>query len=62
MALLTIRASDYPFGVFSISSGFRPLVVQENIGTVNVIVTREFGIEGTVQVYYSSIDNAVGNK
>lgn len=57
VAVLTIRASDYPYGVFSFSPAFSPLMITEDAGTINVIVIREFGMEGTVQVYYTTIDN-----
>lgn len=58
VAVLTIRASDRPYGVFTFSPSFSPLSITEDAGTINVIILREFGMEGTVEVYYTSLNES----
>ena len=57
-SIITITGSDYPYGLFSFSSAYDPLTVSEDAGIVTVTVTREFGVEGTVQVQYRSLSAA----
>uniref|UniRef100_A0A1X7VF86 Staphylococcus aureus surface protein A n=3 Tax=Amphimedon queenslandica TaxID=400682 RepID=A0A1X7VF86_AMPQE len=58
VAILTIRASDRPYGVFTFSPSFSPLSITEDAGTINVIILREFGMEGTVEVYYTNLNDS----
>lgn len=55
-AILTISASDYPYGLFSFPSGFRPIIVSESSSlTKNLTVLREFGTSGTVRIDYWTV-------
>jgi len=53
--MVTIQASDDPYGVFSFPAEFRPLRVAENITNVNVLVSRLFGVMGRVIVRYATL-------
>ncbi len=55
VATVTIQANDYPYGLFVFSSSFRPLVVGEWEGEVEVRVSREFGTVGEVTVEFQTI-------
>ena len=55
VATVTIQANDFPYGLFVFSSAFRPLRVGEGVGSVEVVVTREFGSLGEVSVGYETI-------
>ena len=57
VATITVQASDHPYGLFTFSSAFRPLVVSEGVGEVEVIVTREFGDLGSVTVGYTTVES-----
>lgn len=57
VATITVQASDHPYGLFTFSSAFRPLAVSENVGEVEVTVTREFGNMGGVTVGYTTVEN-----
>ena len=57
VATITVEASDHPYGLFTFSSGFRPLVVEEDEGEVEVTVTREFGDIGRVTVSYMTVES-----
>ena len=59
VAILTIRSSDYPYGYFTLPS--TAITTSETAGTINIPISREFGIAGTVEVYYSTI-NSSGSK
>jgi G-protein coupled receptor 98 len=61
IAILTIQANDFPYGVFTFSSGFRPLTISESAGSINIIISREFGMSGTVVVYYATADGPAGD-
>ena len=54
-AMVTIQASDDPYGVFSFSGAFRPLRIDENVSRVNVLVNRLFGVMGRVAVQYATL-------
>ena len=58
VATITVQASDHPYGLFTFSAGFRPLVVGEDGGGVEVMVTREFGDLGRVTVGYATVESA----
>ena len=62
VAILTIRASDRPYGFFTFSPSFSPLSITEDSGSINVIIVREFGMEGTVEVYYTSLNDSIGEE
>lgn len=53
--MVTIQASDDPYGVFSFPAAFRPLRVTESIISVNVLVIRLFGVQGRVAVQYATL-------
>lgn len=53
--MVTIQASDDPYGVFSFPAAFRPLRVTENVMSVNVLVSRLFGIMGRVTIQYTTL-------
>lgn len=55
VSTVTVRANDFPYGVFVFSTEFRPLSVSEGVGSVEVRVTREFGTLGTVMVDFATI-------
>ena len=57
VATVTVRASDHPYGLFTFSSAFRPLVVSEGVGEAEVMVTREFGDLGRVTVGYTTVES-----
>lgn len=57
VATITVQASDHPYGLFTFSSAFRPLMVDENVGEVEVTVTREFGNMGSVTVSYTTVQS-----
>ena len=57
VATITVQASDHPYGLFTFSSAFRPLVVVEDGGQVEVMVTREFGDLGRVTVSYATVES-----
>ena len=61
-AVVSISANDYPYGLFTFSSAFRPLVVDETAGNVTVTVTREFGTTGTVTVDYMTLSPSPSDK
>lgn len=53
--MVTIQASDDPYGVFSFPAAFRPLRVSENVMSANVLVSRLFGIKGRVAVQFATL-------
>ena len=53
--MVTIQASDDPYGVFSFPTAFRPLQVNENVISVNVLVSRLFGMMGRVAVQFATL-------
>ena len=57
VATVTVRASDHPYGLFTFSAAFRPLVTSEGVGEVEVMVTREFGDLGRVSVGYTTVES-----
>ena len=57
VATVTVQANDHPYGLFTFSSAFRPLTVSEDVGEVEVMVTREFGDTGSVIVGYSTVES-----
>lgn len=58
IAIITISANDYPYGLFLFPSFYRPLTVTENNDLKNLTIMREFGISGRVQVDYRSMEAA----
>ena len=54
-AVITVQASDDPYGVFSFPPAFRPLRVSENITSMNVTVDRLFGTIERVVVNYATL-------
>lgn len=56
-AVITVAANDYPYGLFSFSTAFRPLSVTESVGEVTLVVSREFGSTGTVTVDYMTVSS-----
>lgn len=57
VATITVQANDHPYGLFTFSSAFQPLSVSENVGEVEVTVTREFGDTGSVTVSYTTVES-----
>ena len=57
VATITVQASDHPYGLFTFSSAFRPLEVSEDVGMVELMVTREFGDVGSVTVDYTTVES-----
>ena len=57
VATITVEANDHPYGLFAFSSAFRPLGVSEDVGEVEVMVTREFGDMGNVTVGYTTVES-----
>ena len=58
--MVTIQASDDPYGVFSFPVAFRPLrvnenAVNENATSINVLVSRLFGLMGRVGVQFVTL-------
>ena len=56
VATVTVQSNDHPYGLFTFSSAFRPLGVSEDVGEVEVMVIREFGMLGTVNVGFASVE------
>ena len=54
-ATITVQASDHPYGRFVFSPALRPVLVLEGAGAVQVVVTREFGTLGTVNIGYQTL-------
>lgn len=52
---MTVEANDFPYGLFVFTSSYRPLIVDEGVGEVEVRVTREFGTVGEVTVSFQTI-------
>lgn len=55
---ITVEASDHPYGLFVFSSAYRPFEVGIESGTVEVVVTREFGSLGQVMVDVQVVPSA----
>ena len=53
--MVTIQASDDPYGVFSFPAAFRPLRIDENVASVNLVVSRLFGVMGRVAVQFATL-------
>lgn len=51
-ALITIRGSDNPHGLFQFALTSQAVRVEEDVGRVNLQVDRKFGTIGAVQVSY----------
>ena len=49
-ATISVQANDHPYGLFVFTPSYRPLLVAEDSGRVQVVVTREFGSLGQVMV------------
>lgn len=49
-AVITVQASDHPYGRFIFSPALRPLGGVAEQGRVGLVVTREFGTIGQVRV------------
>lgn len=60
-AMVTIQASDDPYGVFSFPLAFRPLRISETMTSVNAVVSRLFGREERVVVHYATLPTAPRN-
>lgn len=59
-AIITVQASDHPYGRFVFSSAFRPLRGVAESGRVEVLVTREFGDIGQVIVDVQTVPSDQG--
>ncbi len=55
IAVITISASDYPYGLFSFPPVYHPLIVSETNVTMTVNILREFGKTGSVRVDYKTM-------
>jgi hypothetical protein len=55
-AVITVQASDHPYGLFVFSPALRPLRVAES-GRIEVVVTREFGDVGQVTVDVQTVSS-----
>ncbi len=55
VAILTIAASDYPYGLFTFAGEYRPLVVMETSEPKELTIRREFGVRGSVRVDYMTV-------
>ena len=53
--MVTIQASDDPYGVFSFPAAFRPLHVTEDVMSTDVLVSRQFGTKGRVVVQFVTL-------
>lgn len=53
--MVTIEANDDPHGVFSFPAAFRPLRITENVISINVLVSRLFGMMGRVAVQFVTL-------
>lgn len=56
IAIITISANDYPYGLFLFPSSFRTLTVTEDNDLKNLTIIREFGETGRVQVEYMTME------
>jgi len=57
-AVVTVQASDDPYGVFSFPPAFRPLRISESAFSINVTVGRLFGSMERVVVNYVTLPTA----
>ncbi len=49
-AAISVSANDHPYGLFVFTPSYRPLVVMTESGEAELVVTREFGTLGQVEV------------
>lgn len=56
-ATVTVLASDHPYGRFVFTPAYRPLLNMQESGSVEVVVTREFGTRGQVIVEVQTISS-----
>jgi len=57
-AVVTVQASDDPYGVFSFPPAYRPLRISESTASMNVTVARLFGLMERVVVHYNTLSTA----
>lgn len=50
-ALLTVNTSDEPYGLLSIAPSSLKVTTEEEDGTINIYVNREFGASGLLAKY-----------
>ncbi|ETE65236.1 G-protein coupled receptor 98, partial [Ophiophagus hannah] len=61
-AVLTVEASDEPYGILNFASSSRTVLVQEENKTIQLFINREFGSLGVVNVTYTTISEFLGLK
>ncbi|XP_061478182.1 adhesion G-protein coupled receptor V1 isoform X3 [Rhineura floridana] len=59
-AILTVEASDEPYGVLSFASSSRVVLVQEGNKTIQLFINREFGSLGVINVTYTTVPGFLG--
>ncbi|KAK9408413.1 G-protein coupled receptor 98 [Crotalus adamanteus] len=59
-AVLTVEASDEPYGILNFASSSRTVLVQEENKTIQLFINREFGSLGVVNVTYTTISEFLG--
>ena len=57
-ATISIEASDHPYGLFVFTPSYRPFRTSTELGRVELVVTREFGSLGRVQVDVSVVTSS----
>ena len=53
--MVTIQASDDPYGVFSFPAAFRPVHVTEDVMSTDILVSRLFGTQSRVVVQFVTL-------
>uniref|UniRef100_A0A8C5REZ8 Adhesion G protein-coupled receptor V1 n=1 Tax=Laticauda laticaudata TaxID=8630 RepID=A0A8C5REZ8_LATLA len=61
-AVLTVEASDEPYGILNFASSSRIVLVQEENKTIQLFINREFGSLGVVNVTYTTFSEFIGIK
>ncbi|XP_063151499.1 adhesion G-protein coupled receptor V1 [Candoia aspera] len=61
-AILTVEASDEPYGILNFASSSRSVLVQEENKTIHLFINREFGSLGVINVTYKTISEFLGLK
>ncbi|XP_039203978.1 adhesion G-protein coupled receptor V1 isoform X8 [Crotalus tigris] len=59
-AVLTVEASDEPYGILNFASSSRTVLVQEENKMIQLFINREFGSLGVVNVTYTTISEFLG--
>lgn len=53
--MVTIQASDDPYGVFSFPAAFRPVRITEDVMSTDILVSRLFGTQRRVVVQFVTL-------